>query len=223
MTATLEEQIQEAGERWLNHWKEGPRRVRWTALPPQVGDPAPRFDLPDQAGRTTPLSDGWRERPALILFWRHYGCGCGLDRARRLKEEYDEYVGRGARVILVGQGTPDRAAAYAARYELPDVPILCDVSGRVYEAYGLLEGRPSQLLFDAPEAWLDHDLETGESFARDRRAQGRPPVDNPWLLPGEFVVDTAGRIVLAYRYNYCEDFPDARVLYAAIREATRGG
>jgi hypothetical protein len=46
-------------------------------------------------------------------------------------------------------------------------------------------------------------------------------VDNPWLLPGEFVIDRAGRVVLAYRYNYCEDFPDPRVLYAALREAGR--
>ena len=122
-----------------------------------------------------------------------------------------------------GRSPREFAAAYAARYELPDVPILCDEGGRAYEAYGLLEGLPAQLLFDAPEPWLDHDLETGVNFARDRRTQGRPPVDNPWLLPGEFVIDTAGRIVLAYRYNYCEDFPDARVLFAAIRQATRGG
>ena len=48
---------------------------------------------------------------------------------------------------------------------------------------------------------------------------GRPLVDNSWLLPGEFVIDTSGIVQLAYRYNYCEDFPDYRVLTTAIREA----
>jgi hypothetical protein len=44
-------------------------------------------------------------------------------------------------------------------------------------------------------------------------------VDSPWQLPGEFVVDRGGTIRLAYRYQYCEDFPDWLVLAAAIREA----
>jgi hypothetical protein len=163
----------------------------------------------------------WADGPAVILFWRQYGCGCGLDRARRLRDEYPELIGRGAAVAIIGQGEPERAKAYAEKYTLPPVPILSDGDGRVYEAYGLLEGQPSQLLFDAPESWLGHNLETGLAFARERRAQGRPPVDNPWLLPGEFVIRQGGEIVLAYRYNYCEDYPDPRVLYAAIREAHR--
>jgi len=221
MGSTLEQQVQQAEARWLEGWKNGPRRTRWTTIPLQVGDPAPSFDLADQHGRMVALSSLWSDGPALILFWRQYGCGCGLDRAKRLSDEFPEYVARGASVAIVGQGGPERARAYAETYALPDVPILADEDGRVYQAYGLLEGRPSQLLYDAPESWLDHDAETGLAFARDRRAQGRPPVDNPWLLPGEFVVDAGGNVVLAYRYNYCEDFPDPRLLYAALREASR--
>ena len=56
-------------------------------------------------------------------------------------------------------------------------------------------------------------------LAEERRMLKRPLVDNSWLLPGEFVVDREGVVRLAYRYNYCEDFPDYRVLTAAIREA----
>jgi peroxiredoxin len=219
VTDTLARQVGKAEACRLEKWTTGPTRTRWTTLPLQVGDSAPSFDLVDQSGRATQLSSFWKERPAVVLFWRHYGCGCGLDRARRLREEWPEFMKRGAAVVIVGQGGPLRALAYAEKYALPPVSILSDDDGRVYEAYGLLEGRASQLLFDAPESWLDHDQETGVSFARERRAQGRPPVDNPWLLPGEFVIDRAGRVVLVYRYNYCEDFPDPRVLYAALREA----
>ena len=56
-------------------------------------------------------------------------------------------------------------------------------------------------------------------LAEERRKLERPLVDNSWLLPGEFVVDRDGVVRLAYRYNYCENFPDPRVLTAAIREA----
>jgi hypothetical protein len=37
-------------------------------------------------------------------------------------------------------------------------------------------------------------------------AKKRRHVDNPWQLPGEFVIASSGRIVHAHRYQYCEDF-----------------
>jgi hypothetical protein len=38
---------------------------------------------------------------------------------------------------------------------------------------------------------------------------GRELQDNPSMSTGEFVVDRHGHLALAYRYQYCEDFPDA--------------
>ena len=221
MADVVEEELRRGEARWLEHWKAGPKRTRWSKLPLQPGDAAPTFSLPDQSGAAFELSELWRGRPALILFWRHFGCSCGVDRARRLVEEYAKLVEM-ASVAIIGQGEPERGKAYAEKYGLPPVRILSDPAGKVYEAFGLLEGKPSQLVYDAPEAFLDRDVETGVRFCLERRADGRPPVDNPWLLPGEFVVRKGGEVELAYRYNYCEDYPDARVLYAAIREATRG-
>ena len=197
--------------------------MRWTRIPLQVGDRAPSFELPDSRGKVVELESFWSDRPALILFWRHYGCGCGIDRAHLLKEEHDGYTGAGANLVIIGQGEPPRAAAYAEKYDLPPVPILSDPAFRVYKAFGLVEGKESQILFDAPEEFLDRDYEAGVKLAEARREAGRPLVDNSWLLPGEFVVDRAGIVRLAYRYNYCEDFPDPRVLVAAIREAAIGG
>lgn len=43
--------------------------------------------------------------------------------------------------------------------------------------------------------------------------------DNPYLLPGEFVIASDGRIVLAYRYQYCSNYPDVDVLIDSIKEA----
>jgi peroxiredoxin len=219
MDEILKAQMEAAEKRWLGGWKLGPQRTRWTSTPLQVGDAAPSFTFPDATGRMLALDSFWKDRPALLLFWRHFGCSCGIDRSRRLREEHPHYLALGANVVIIGQGEPERATAYAVRYDLPPTPILCDTEARAFEAYGLLEGRPSQILFDAPEALLDRDLQAGLDFMASRREEGRPLVDSPWLLPGEFVIDTAGKVVLAYRYNYCEDFPDPRVLYAALRHA----
>ena len=44
-------------------------------------------------------------------------------------------------------------------------------------------------------------------------------MDSPWQLPGEFVIGSDGRIALAHRYQYCEDFPPKTVLLGAIAAA----
>jgi peroxiredoxin len=215
MQTILEEQIR-AGEReWLERWTEGPKRMVWSQRPLQIGDSAPDFTLLDHAGARVRLSEFWAKRPALAIFWRQFGCGCGLARAERLRNEYPEYVAAGANVVVVGQGEPERSAAYRAEQEL-EPPILCDPDEHVYRAYGLLEGTPPQVLYDAPREMWAHDRETGTEFQRQRRQQGRPLVDNPWLLPGEFVIDTTGTIRLAHRYQHCEDYPEPLVVIATI-------
>jgi peroxiredoxin len=219
MMQPIDDQLKAAEQEWMEGWKIGPQRTRWTELPLQVEDKAPEFEMLNSKGELVRLKSFWREKPALILFWRHYGCGCGIDRAARLQDEYPDYLTAGANVVIIGQGEPERGASYAEKYNLPPVPVLCDPEYKVYEAFGLLEGKESQILFDAPEKFLDRDLEAGEELVKSRKEADRPLVDNSWILPGEFVIDTQGMVRLTYRYNYCEDFPDHRVLLAAIREA----
>jgi peroxiredoxin len=214
----IETQVESAERRWREAWKQGPTRLRWDKMPIQVGDQAPDLMLAGSTGDQTQLSSLWAEGPALILFWRHYGCGCGIDRAERLRNEYADYVGAGATVAVIGQAEAERSAAYATKYLLPCM-VLCDPDQDAYDAYGLLEGKPSQILFDAPDDILNCDYDAGIALAQKRRELGRPFVDNPWLLPAEFVVDRKGTIRLAYRYQYCEDFPNPLVHVAAIKEA----
>ena len=206
----------EAAERqWLQLWVRGPREVAWSSLPPQVGDTAPSLLLADHTGAQVELADMWAQQPALLIFWRHFGCGCGLDRAERLRKEYDDYVAAGCNVVIVGQGEPERAADYRAAQEL-EATILCDPDEDAYRAYGLLEASVAQVLFDAPRDMWSHDRATGEEFQRQRRQIGRPLVDNPWRLPGEFVISDDGTVLHTHRYQHCESYPDPLVLMAAM-------
>ncbi len=218
MTTSVDDLIEAAGERWKAGWAAGPTRLRWTSLPPQPGDEAPEAILPDHAGREVALSSFWAQRPALVLFWRHFGCSCGMDRAARLRNELDGYRAAGAEVVIVGQGEPQRAARYRTRQGL-NVPILSDPERAAYQAYGLLQGTAVHVLFDAPDPLLRCELLAGLDLAASRHGSDRALVDDPWQLPGEFVVATDGRLVLTHRYNWCEDYPDPRVHIAAIRQA----
>lgn len=215
----IETLLNDAEAEFLDLFVAGPERIRWEELPPQVGDPAPDRALLDQHGDPVRLSAYWADHPALVVFWRHFGCGCGLERAERFVDEYDGYVDAGANVVIVGQGEPVRAEAYATEHGIT-CPILSDPDRKVYEAYGLLDLLPAQVLQGAPQPLLELSRDAVEELAADRRDSGRPLVDSPWQQPGEFVIDRDGTLRLTYRYQYCEDYPDPSVLETAIQLAT---
>ena len=207
-----------AEQAWLDRWTTGPTEPEGHGLP--IGAAAPDLALPDHTGAVRQLSEFWAAGPALVLFWRHFGCNCGTERARRLRQEWEDYLEAGITPVVVGQGEPVRAAAYRAEHDLP-APVLADPEGIAYRAYGVGQWPVERVLYDAPASFWDHPRPLGASFQAQRRAAGRPPVDDPWRATAEFVVRADGVVQLPYLYQYCEDFPDPRVLTTAGRLAGR--
>jgi hypothetical protein len=72
------------------------------------------------------------------------------------------------------------------------------------------------------DEFLRCDAATGAEFQASRRGTAAPAVDNPFQLPGEFVIDPHGVLSLTYRSQYCADFAEPQVLIAAVREARWG-
>lgn len=219
MNKTIDDLTAKAQKSWLKSWEDGPKKTRWTEIPLQVGDKAPDFKLVDQKGRIKSLASFWEKQPALVLFWRHFGCECGMERAELLKEELSAYKEAGANVVIIAQGEPARSAFYASTVGLTNITFLSDPERKVYNAYGILEGKESQIYFEEGDEYLCRYLKVGQEMAASYAAKGVPLVDNEWILPSEFVVDTKSVVRLVYRYNYCDNYPEARVLVAAIREA----
>lgn len=213
---TTEELVQAAEACWLAAYDTGPTERPSRVL--EFGDPAPDAELPDTSGTPRRLSEFWAKGPALVIFWRHFGCGCGMERARRLVNELDDFTTAGLSLVIVGQGEPERAAAYAAKHGI-SVPVLADTTADVYRAYGVGHWQPEQVFFDAPEEYLAHPPALGRSLMEDRRQLGRPMVDDPWRASAEFVITSTGTVRLGYSYQYCEDFPDPRVFTSAARLA----
>ncbi len=106
------------------------------------------------------LSHFGKSKPALLLFWRHFGCGCGIGRAQRLSTEHHAYVKAGANVVVIGQGEPERSELYSKKYKVK-TPMLSDPTFQAYTAYGLLEGKPSQILYDASDDLLRCEYDAG--------------------------------------------------------------
>ena len=147
---------------------------------------------------------------------RHFGCGCLADRWEQLRPAQARIAEAGATLVAVCQADPPRAGAVAARRGYA-FPLLCDPDLGAYAAYGLPEGVPATITQDFP--WRPDDSETSEKWTASRRGTERALVDHPWQLPGEFVIAAGGRIVLAHRAQFCEDFPPTEVLLGAIAAA----
>lgn len=209
------EDLTRAGEaEWLERWAVGPTELEPADLP--SGAMAPDLALLDHDGRKRQLSEFWAGQPALVMFWRHFGCWCGFTRAERLVADAERYRAAGLNLVVVAQGEPERAAAYRVAHELP-CDVLCDPDHVAYRAYGIGHWQIERILPDAgPELW-DHDRAVGESFQAERRALGRPLVDDPWRAVKEFVVGPDGRVRLTYAYQHCQDFHVPQVLITAAR------
>ena len=204
-----------AERRWMENWLTGPSHE---GRPVRRGDAAPDMELIAENGSPRLLSEEWADRPALVMLWRHLGCGCGLDRVERLKREHPGYLESGLNVVVVAPGDIERVLAYKERYGLP-TPVLADPEYGTHKAFGLSHWSREQLLYDAPDNYCDLGEDVGKSFQDERRQMGRPLVDDPWMQSAEFVVDTEGVVRVAYLYNYCEDFPDPRIFTTAARLA----
>lgn len=205
-----------AEETWISEFLAGPTRTRLTELPPQVGDQAPDLELPDTSGASRRLSESWASGPVHLVFMRQFGCGCLANRWDELEPAQKRIAAAGAQLVAVCQADPLRAAAVSERRGY-GFPLLCDPDLTAYRAYGLLEGVPATITQDFP--WQPGDTETAERWTASRRGTERALVDHMWQLPGEFVLAQGGRIVLAHRAQYCEDFPLTDVLLGAIAAA----
>jgi peroxiredoxin len=195
-------QTEQAQKEWLQLWNEGPTKMTWDKMPLQEGDKAPDFQLESSSRELIKLSDLWKKEPVLLIFWRHTGCGCGFIRADSIRKSYDNIVKMGVKVVIITQAEPERAAFYKKEQSVKGT-LLSDPNYEVYRAYGLLDGNAPQIL-GTPN--IDYTI--GEKLQKDRIGTQRALVDNPWLLPGEFIIDKFGVIQFAYRYSYCNDIPE---------------
>lgn len=106
-----------------------------------VGDTAINVTLSDHAGRTMQLASFWEAQPVVALFLRHFGCPHCREQVLHFQADQERLRELGFVVLLLGLGTPERAAAFRADLSI-DFPVLCDPDRTAYHAYDLLRVNP---------------------------------------------------------------------------------
>jgi thioredoxin-dependent peroxiredoxin len=102
----------------------------------QVGDKAPDFTLPSQAGEQVQLSDLLGSHVVVLYFYpKDNTSGCTAE-ACAFRDSYEAFTDAGATVIGVSSDSVDKHAGFAGKHKLP-FTLLSDEGGKVRKLYGV--------------------------------------------------------------------------------------
>ena len=106
------------------------------ATPVKVGDRAPSFSLPDQAGTTINLDDMLGKKPIVLYFYpKDDTPGCTKESCA-FRDSYEVFQDAGAEVIGISGDSSESHEQFAAKYNLP-FTLLADTGNKVRSLYGV--------------------------------------------------------------------------------------
>lgn len=126
-----------------------------------------------------------------------------------MRDHLDEIRGKGAELVIVGNGTPFQARAFRDERQLA-VPVLVDPGLRAYKAAGLKRGVMATI---GPASMV----RAVGSFLGGNR-QGSTQGD-PWQQGGAFVIAPPGEVRYAYVSSGSGDHPPPAELIGALPQA----
>ncbi len=113
-------------------------------VPVRAGEVVPK-DLAqskvlDREGQEIVLQSFWAERPALLVYLRHFGCLCLSAQITELARRLDELDRLRIRTVFISNGAPHFIDAFVERFLLADKPvdIVTDPSLVSFQAAGML-------------------------------------------------------------------------------------
>ena len=117
-----------------------------------------------------------------------------------MRQKEKQFQRRGARVVLVGLGTPEETAAFKKQFHVP-FSMIADPEKRLFKAFHLKQATPASLLS------VGMAMKGVSALARGHRI-GIPKGDVR-QLPGVFIIDSDGRIRFRHYAKDPADHPSA--------------
>ncbi len=151
------------------------------------------------------------ERPALLIFLRHFGCAFCRQALEDVANIRDELEARGVQPVFVHLGTPERAKPYFDYYHLSDVERVSNPDGSLYREPAFALARVSVFQLFRPAVWT--------AWARGAlRKYGLGAVkEDGFQMPGVFLLRQRS-IARVYRHRTIADRPD----YLALADIPQG-
>ena len=102
---------------------------------PQVGDPAPAFEAPDQNGKIRSLHEFKGQRLVLYFYPKDDTPGCTAE-ACSLRDNYEALLAQGYAILGVSPDKEAKHQKFIEKYNLP-FDLLADTDNAVAVAYGV--------------------------------------------------------------------------------------
>jgi len=195
--------------RWPS-WMLDAVRAREQPAAPEDIDALAEISLPDHDGRSTRIRDLWRDGPAVIVWLRQFGCPFCRAYAVELNRARAHFFDAGARLILIGQGTPEDAGRFRRHLSI-ELQVLTDADRVTYLWAGTKLATLDELI---------GPLVVGRAvvrMARERVLIGHNTADEA-QLGGSIVVTPNGRVAFAHISRDASDVARPGDLLAAIGE-----
>jgi peroxiredoxin len=157
------------------------------------------------------LGDLWEDRPALLVWMRHFGCLFCREQATELNASRPAIDALGAELTFIGNGTP-RAARWFRDKFAPESTMLTDPDLRSYELIGARSGIMTTM---GPRAW-------GAGVRAFRRGARQSSVKgHPFQQGGVLLITPDGEVPYAHISRAAGDHPSLPDVIAALRRVQR--
>lgn len=130
----------------------------------------------------------------------------------QLRDDRRKFSRAGARVVLIGLGTAERAKWFCEDRKIPFV-CLSDSDNSAHRAFGLKRGSLRQVL--GPQLYL---RSAKAMLAQDVRPPSIKAGEDVMQMPGTFVIDTEGIVRFAHRNRDVADNPSNDAILSVLRE-----
>ncbi|HEY8756000.1 MAG TPA: peroxiredoxin-like family protein [Candidatus Dormibacteraeota bacterium] len=160
----------------------------------------------DPDGASVRLGSLWEDRPAVVVWLRHFGCLFCKEQTAEFRARGDEIERRGARVVFLGNGSTRYAAGFRDEF-CPECTVVTDPELITYRLIGARGGLVNTL---GPQAWAA-GIRAFRRGARQQTTQG-----HPFQQGGVLVVAPGNEIRYRYISKAAGDHPAVDEVLAAI-------
>ena len=101
---------------------------------PQVGDPAPAFEAPDQNGKIRSLHEFKGQRLVLYFYPKDDTPGCTAE-ACSLRDHYQSLLQAGYQILGISSDSPASHQKFITKFQLP-FDLISDQDKTLHEAFG---------------------------------------------------------------------------------------
>ncbi|MGH7723589.1 MAG: SelL-related redox protein [Candidatus Dormibacteria bacterium] len=160
----------------------------------------------DPDGSGVRLGDLWSDRPAVLVWLRHFGCLFCKEQTAEFRARAGDIEQRGARVVFVGNGGTRYAGGFRDEF-CPGCTVLTDPELTTYRLIGARGGLLNTL---GPQAW-GAGIRAFRRGARQQKTQG-----HPFQQGGVLVIEPGDRVAYSHISRAAGDHPPVDDVLAAI-------